>query len=715
MTQGGLLRRIQGLGQYKEIWLAGMLCLVLTLIIIPLKPWMIDFFVALNLLMSILIMVTAMYIKRVLDFAVFPAMLLVTTLFRIAISIATARLILSNTPKYYHAAAGLGKAQQVEHAKESAGHVVKTFGELVAANNAVIGIIMFIIIMVVQFVVVAQGAGRVSEVAARFTLDAMPGKQMAIDAEMQNRAITPEEAKQKREDLERESAFFGAMDGAMKFVKGDAIAGMVIVVVNIIGGLVIGGVMGGMAFGDAASTFTVLTIGQGLLEQIPSLLVAMAAGFLVTRGSTPNNLGAEIGGQLLQNPRSMAISAGMLALIGLAPGMPKLAMWGLAGALGMVAWSMTRKKKALLAAEVGEEIAGGEPTPADEISQSMLRTDAISLEVGPELARLADPEVNGELLTRLKDVRRRIAMEFGVIAPGVRVRPHPSLEPGGYQIRVKGDLVAEGHVYTTHVLGIGANLEVPGIDVEHTTDPIYGTPAVWIPEQYRGLGEQQGLQVFDAQDVVSTHVAEIVKQHLAELLTREEVAELLNMARQDSPMVVQELVPNMLALGQLRQVLQNLVKEQVPIKDLSTILNALADNAVYTKDPHTLTEHVRAALGRKICARYQSQDGLLRAFMLSPDAERAIQGAIQLNESGQVLMLDPQTSQAIQNNLGQALAENRGAILDPVIITPPKIRRHVKALLERNFSKIVVLSYSEIVAGVQIESLATIEAHQAVA
>ncbi|MCW2974489.1 MAG: flagellar biosynthesis protein FlhA, partial [Thermoleophilia bacterium] len=570
MTQGGLLRRIHGLGQYKEIWLAGLLCMVLTLIIIPLKPWMIDFFLALNLLMSILIMVTAMYIKRVLDFAVFPAMLLVTTLFRIAISIATARLILSNTPKYYHDAAGWGKEAQIEHAKTAAGHVVKSFGELVAANNAVIGIIMFIIIMVVQFVVVAQGAGRVSEVAARFTLDAMPGKQMAIDAEMQNRAITPEDAKQKREDLERESAFFGAMDGAMKFVKGDAIAGMVIVVVNIIGGLIIGGVMGGMAFGDAASTFTVLTIGQGLLEQIPSLMVAMAAGFLVTRGGTPNNLGAEIGGQLLQNSRSMAISAGILALIGAAPGMPKLAMWSLALALAVTAYMMAKKKKQLLIDEAGEEIAG-DATPQDEISQSMLRTDAISLEVGPELARLADPEVNGELLTRLKDVRRRIAMEFGVIAPGVRVRPHMSLDPGGYQIRVKGDLVAEGHVYTTHVLGIGADLDVPGIDVEHTTDPIYGTPAVWIPEQYANLGAQQGLQVFDAQDVVSTHVAEIVKQHLAELLTREEVAELLNMARQDSPMVVQELVPNMLALGQLRQVLQNLVKEQVPIKDLSTI------------------------------------------------------------------------------------------------------------------------------------------------
>ena len=710
MTQGGLLRRIQNLGQYKEIWLAALLMVVLTLIIIPLKPWMIDFFVAVNLLMSILIMVTAMYIKRVLDFAVFPAMLLVTTLFRIAISIATARMILSNTAPMYHEQSGSSE-QKIEHAKEAAGHVVKTFGELVAAGNAVIGIVMFLIIMVVQFVIVAQGAGRVSEVAARFTLDAMPGKQMAIDAEMNNRIITPEEAKQKREDLERESAFFGAMDGAMKFVKGDAIAGMVIVVVCIIGGLVIGGVMGGMPLGDAAKTFTVLTIGQGLLEQIPSLLIAMSAGFLVTRGGTSNNLGAEIGGQLMQNTRAMGISAVMLAIIGLAPGMPKIPMFTLAFALGGAAWYMNKQKKDALIAESGEDLAadGGQQ---EEISQAMLRTDAIALEVGPELARLADPDAGGgELLERLKHVRRRVAMEFGVIAPGVRVRPHPSLEPGQYQIRIKGDLVAEGDVLVTHQLGIGQDLDVPGVDVEHTTDPIYGTPAVWIPEQYANLGLQHGLQMFDAQDVVSTHVAEVVKQHLSELLTREEVAELLNMARQDAPMVVQELVPNMLALGQLRQVLQNLVRVQVPIKDLSTILNALADNAVYTKDPHALTEHVRAALGRKICARYQSPDGTLKAFMLSPDAERAIQNAIQLNETGQVLMLDPNTSQAIQNNLADALGRFRGQILDPVLITPPKIRRHVKALLERNFSKIVVLSYSEIVAGVQIDNLETIEPH----
>ncbi|MCW2923617.1 MAG: flagellar biosynthesis protein FlhA [Thermoleophilia bacterium] len=706
MTQGGLLRRFQNLGQYREVWLAGMLCVVLTLIIIPMPPIFIDFFVGVNLLMSILIMVTAMYISRVLDFAVFPAMLLVTTLFRISISIATARAILSKTAPLYHASGG-----DLEAAKLSAGHVVKTFGELVAAGNAVIGIVMFIIIMVVQFVIVAQGAGRVSEVAARFTLDAMPGKQMAIDAEMNNRIITPDEAKQKREDLERESAFFGAMDGAMKFVKGDAIAGMVIVVVNIIGGLIIGGVMGHMPLGDAASTFTVLTIGQGLLEQIPSLLVAMSAGFLVTRGGTSNNLGAEIGGQLMQNTRAMGISACILAFMALAPGMPKLILFPLAGLLGFTAWYLAKQKKAALVAETGEDLAA-DPSQQEEISQAMLRTDAIALEVGPELARLADPEAGGgELLERLKHVRRRVAMEFGVIAPGVRVRPHPSLEPGQYQIRIKGDLVAEGEVQVTHQLGIGQDLEVPGIDVEHTTDPIYGTPAVWIPAQYAALGEAHGLQMFDAQDVVSTHVAEVVKQHLAELLTREEVAELLNMARQDAPMVVQELVPNMLALGQLRQVLQNLVKEQVPIKDLSTILNALADNAVYTKDPHALTEHVRAALGRKICARYQSPDGTLKAFMLSPDAERAIQNAIQLNETGQVLMLDPNTSQAIQNNLADALGEFRGQILDPVLITPPKIRRHVKALLERNFSKIVVLSYSEIVAGVQIDNLRTIEPH----
>lgn len=359
----------------------------------------------------------------------------------------------------------------------------------------------------------------------------------------------------------------------------------------------------------------------------------------------------------------------------------------------------------------------------DEITAAMLHVDKIALELGPGLTSLANPDEVGTLFERLKDVRRRIALEFGVIAPGVMSRPHAYLDPGGYQIRICGDLVAEGHVLLDHVMAVGQERDERDVDlqtfsisggrIEHVVDPIYSAPAVWIPKSHEQEALDHGLQTFDAQDVVATHVAEVVKQHLAELLTREEVAELLNMARQDSPMVVQELVPNMLAIGQLRQVLQNLVREQIPVKDLSTILNALADNAVYTKDPHTLTEHVRQALGRRICSRYQSPDGMLRAFMLSPDAERAIQNAIQLNETGQVLMLDPTTSQAIQNNLAEALGRHRGSILDPVVVVPPKIRRHVKALLERHFAKIVVLSYSEIVMGVQVENLGMIEARPA--
>ena len=361
-----------------------------------------------------------------------------------------------------------------------------------------------------------------------------------------------------------------------------------------------------------------------------------------------------------------------------------------------------------------DEIAGPDDTEGERITQAMLHTDALVLEVGVELARRADPEVDeGELLERLRNVRRRVATEFGVIPPGVRVRPHDGLDPGQYRILVRGDLVAEGSVLVTHHLGIGPDFAVPGIDVIDTVDPIYGTQAVWIPEQYAALGQEHGLQMFDPEDVVATHVAETTRRHLAELLTREEVAELLNMARRDAPMVVQELVPNMLALGQLRQVLQNLVREQVPIKDLSTILNSLADHAVYTKDPHALTEHVRVGLGRRICARYQSPDGTLKAFVLSSDVERAIQNAIQLNETGQVLMLDPDTSQALQSNLADALDRHRGVTRDPVLVTPPKIRRHVRSLLERNFSAIVVLGSNEIAPGVQLETVETIELDRA--
>ncbi|MBC7643593.1 MAG: FHIPEP family type III secretion protein, partial [Thermoleophilia bacterium] len=598
----------------------------------------------------------------------------------------------------------------LDAAQGAAGEVIKSFGQLVTAGSLVIGLIMFIIITVVQFVVVAQGAGRVSEVAARFTLDAMPGKQMAIDAELNARIITPDEAKLKRADLEAESNFFGSMDGAMKFVKGHAIAGIIIVIVNLIGGLIIGGHMAHMPFGVAINTFSVLTIGQGLLEQIPALLISISAGMIVTRSASPKNLGSELGAQLVQSPRALGIASIIVALLGMVPHMPHLPLLALAAAVGATAFLIARKTKQS-AVELEGELGEAATSQPEEISQQMLRTDPISLEVGAALAELADPDKSGELLERLKQVRRRMAMDFGVIAPGVRVRPHAGLEPGAYQIRIKGDLVAEGDVMVTHLLGIGSDLDMLGDGVEHTTDPIYGTAAVWLPRHMEQQALEHGMQVFDPQDVVSTHVSEVIKKNLAELLTREEVAELLNMARQDAPTVVAELVPNLLALGQIRQVLQNLVKEQVPIKDLPTILNSLADQAMFTKDAFQLTEHVRTALGRKICQRYQATDGLIRAFILSPDAERTIQNSIQFVENSQQLMLDPNQSKALQNNLSEALQRHRGQYLDPVIVVNGRIRRHVKALLERNFANMVVLSYSEVVGGVQLENLETVELH----
>ncbi len=702
--QGGVLRQLSGLTRYKEAWLAMLLFCVLALIIIPMPPLAVDFFIAVNLTMAVVIVLISMYIRRALDFSVFPAMLLVTTLLRIAISIATTRLILKHTPEKWKS------THDINATLTAAGHVVKSFGELVAGGSLVIGLIMFIIITVVQFVVVAQGAGRVSEVAARFTLDAMPGKQMAIDAELNARIITPDEAKAKRADLEAESNFFGSMDGAMKFVKGDAIAGIVIVIVNLIGGLIMGVMVGGMSAGEAAKTFSVLSIGQGLLEQVPALLIAIASGMVVTRSASPNNMGSELGNQLLQSPRALGIAAVILTLLsvgvpGLAPALIPLAL-----IVGGTSWMLTRKSKKQ-AMDLAGELAEAGDTPQEEISQQMLRIDPVSLEVGQALADMANPELDGELLERLKHVRRRIAMEFGVIAPGVRVRPHNGIEPGRYQVRIKGDLVAEGEVLPGHLLAIGEDLDLPGVDYESTIDPIYNTPAIWVPASAQRIAEEHGLQVFDCQDVVTTHVAEIIKKNLAELLTREEVAELLNMARQDAPTVVAELVPNLLALGQIRQVLQNLVKEQVPIKDLPTILNALADQAIFTKDAFQLTEHVRAALARKICQRYQSPDGTLRAFVLDPNAEQTIQNSITFVENTQQLQLNPDSNRMLQGNISEALQRHRGQILDPIIVVNPRIRRHLKALLERNFANLVILGYSEIAPGVQVENLETITMH----
>jgi flagellar biosynthesis protein FlhA len=394
------------------------------------------------------------------------------------------------------------------------------------------------------------------------------------------------------------------------------------------------------------------------------------------------------------------------------PGL-RLPLLGLAGVVGFTAYWITRKSRKVemdLEGELGE----GSTAPEEEINQQMLRIDPIALEVGAELADLADPAKDGELLERLKHVRRRIAMEFGVIAPGVRVRPHLSLPPGAYQIRIKGDLVAEGEVQVTHLLGIGPPeaMERPGLDGEPTTDPIYETPAIWLPKHQEQLALEAGLQVFDPMDVVSTHVAEIIKKNLADLLTREEVAELLNMARQDAPTVLAELVPNMLGLGQIRQVLQGLVQEQVPIKDLPTILNALADQAMFVKDAPALTEHVRVALRRKICQRYQSGDGQLYAFTLSSEAERVIQNSIQFVDNAHQLMMDPNQKTIFLSNLSEAIQSHQGQILDPVMVVNPRIRKHVKKLTESTFGNLAVLSYAEIAPGVHVINLQAVDVHQ---
>lgn len=696
MLNSAFVKRLAGAGKYMELWLAALLFVILAMIVIPMPHQVIDVGIALNITISVLILMTAMYVTRVLDFSVFPAMLLVTTLLRIALSIASVRAILSHTAEEYH------KGGE-EAALGAAGNVIHAFGEFVTGGNAVIGIIIFIIITVVQFVIVAQGAGRVAEVAARFTLDAMPGKQMALDGEYNNRMITPEEYQEKRLELQAESDFYGSMDGAMKFVKGDAMAGILITLVSIIGGFVVGGLMGGMELGVAAKTFTVLSVGEGLVSQLPALLVSVSAGLVVTRAASPRNMGSELGAQLTQNPRALAISGVIIAALGSVPQMPNLALWTMAIACGGAAWFIDRKRKNVTGLD---DEMNSDGAPGEEIGASDLRVDQIQLEVGAELEALADPTLgNGVLLERLKEVRKRIAMEFGVIAPGVRVRAHHQLPDGGYQIRIKGDMVAEGHVLVTHELGVGQDLDVAGIDGEETQDPIFGTPALWVPAHQVDIAKEAGLQLFEALDVVATHVAEIIKQHLDELLTREEVQELLNMARQDNPTVVAELVPNLLTLGQIRLVLQNLVAEQVPVKDLGTILNALADQAYQTKDVFQLTEFVRAALGRKICQRYQSPDGSLRAFTLDPNVERQLVGSISLNETGQFLALDPDLSDKLHNNLAGAIQDHRHELYDVVILCQPKLRRFVKKLFERAFPKLVVMSYSEVVSGVHIENI----------
>ncbi len=673
---------------------------ILVFMVIPLPPFALDLLISFSITLALVILLVAMYVQKPLEFSVFPSVLLLATLFRLTLNIATTRAILL----YGHEGAS------------AAGNLIRAFGGFVVGGNYVVGLIVFAILVVINFAVITKGAGRIAEVAARFTLDAMPGKQMSIDADLNAGFITEQEARERRERLAREAEYYGAMDGANKFVRGDAVAGILITLINIFGGLAIGVFQKGMGFAAAAQNYTVLTVGDGLVSQIPALVISTAAGIIVSRAGNEASLGGEMASQILFHPRPLGMTAAVLFGFALVPGLPMLPLLTLSAGSGLLAWKLAaaRKRAALAAAE---ERASATASPDAEAFTAPPPVDLLAVEVGYGLIPLVDARQNGELLERIKAIRRQLALDLGLVLPPVHIQDNMQLNPGEYLILLKGNEVARAELMPQFYLALnpgGAEGELEGVA---TREPTYGLPATWIRESARETALAQGYTVVDAVTVLTTHFSETVRRHAHELLGRQDVQRMLEPLRQSHPKVVEELIPNLLSLGAVVRVLQNLLREQVPIRDLLQILETLADWAPLTKDPDALTEHVRRALARTITRLHASTDGTISAITLGADTEQALLEALQRGEAGRVLAIDPGTAKRMMNRLGRQIERAAARNVQPVVLCSAAVRPAFKRLVDRFLPNLSVLSYEEILNSVEIRSIGSVElsdAHEAI-
>lgn len=673
------------MGKYGDIIAIGIVGIIL-MIIIPLPSIMLDVMLTLNISLSIVIFLITMYIKEPLEFSVFPTMLLITTLFRISLNFSSTRLIL-----------GTGEA----------GDVIDTFGNFVTGGNMVVGIVMFLILVVVQFMVITKGSERVAEVAARFTLDAMPGKQMAIDADLNSGLINDQQAKERRKKVQREADFYGAMDGASKFVKGDAIAGIIITIINISAGFFIGMFQMELSAGEAANKFMILTIGDGLVNQVPALFISVAAGMVVTRAASESNLGTDIIKQLFSQPKTLYFASAILfilAFIGLPP-VPNII---LAAILSFVAYTL---QKTLKESEREEEIKA-QDVEVEEIRKpenvmTLLQVDPIELEFGYGIIPLADANQGGDLLDRVVMIRRQCALDLGMIVPVIRLRDNIQLKPNEYIIKIKGIEVAMGELMFDHYMAMNpgtADIELEGIK---TIEPAFGLPAVWISEDQKERAEMLGYTVVDPPSIVATHLTEIVKIHAHELLGRQDIQKLVDNLRESYPALVDEVVPKMLSIGEIQKVLANLLKESVSIRDMVTIMETLADYAPMTKDPDMLTEYVRQALRRSITKRFII-DNKAKVITLDAALEQSIMDAVQQTEYGAYLNLDPQKIQDIYNSLSREIQKFSNIGEQPLVLASPVVRIYFKKLTEQVAPGLTVLSYNELDPAVEVQSIGVV-------
>jgi flagellar biosynthesis protein FlhA len=665
---------------------------VLAVMLIPLPPLLLDLLLTSNLALSLLTLLIGMYILRPLDFSVFPSLLLLLTLFRLSLNVASTRLILLRGSE----------------GPQAAGQVIHAFGLFVVGGSYVVGAVVFLILVVIQFVVITKGAGRIAEVAARFTLDAMPGKQLAIDADLNAGLVSEADARARRREIAREADFYGAMDGASKFVRGDAIAGIIITAVNIVGGLIIGVLQQHMEILDAVTTYSLLTIGDGLVTQIPALIVSTAAGLVVTRAASDSELAVMVQRQFTGHHRALAITAASLLILGLIPGLPGTPFLVLAAVTGGVAYHGAREKQQGKTADtLAAPVAAG-----PEKVEKLLALDPLELEVGYSLIPLVDPGQGGDLLERVRLVRRQFATDLGFVVPPVRIRDNLQLKPAVYAVKIRGQVVARGEVMSGHYLAMNPGTATGSLAGVSTTEPTFGLPAQWVAADERERAQVMGYTVVDPSSVITTHLTETIRRHARDLLVRQEVQALVDLLKPTHPSVVDTLLPNLLPLGTVQKVLQNLLAESVSIRDLALILEVLADAAPATKDPVLLTEYVRQALRRAICRELATADGLLKVFTLNPAVEQQLADGLADGDQGRYLALEPRAAQrlieAIARTIGQGVPDGT-----PVLLCTPAIRPHLKRLTERYLPHLAVLSYNEIGPEVTLKALAMVEAEDA--
>ena len=707
---GTMRKKVQS---YSDIGVALLMVLIIIMMVVPLPTWLIDILLAMNITLGVVTLLVTFYVKRALDLSIFPTLLLISTLFRLSLNVSTTRLILLYG---------------------NAGELINAFGNFVVGGNYVVGIIMFLILVIIQMLVITKGAERVAEVAARFTLDAMPGKQMSIDADLNSGLIDEQGAKQRRQDIQREADFYGAMDGASKFVKGDAIAGLIITTINIIGGLSIGIFMRGMDAAGAAAHYSLLTVGDGLVGQIPALLMSTAMGVIVTRAAASSELGPDLINSFTRYPRPLYIASAMLMSLGIIPGLPTVPFVTLSFLMGALGYTVSREanvqsitaeeqgagtpqaQSAQAGAGAGTAAPGApsaeqpkaEPVSPDDVMK-LLTVEPMEAEIGYAIIPLIDPAQGGDMLDRIGTIRKQMALEMGIVVPPIRIRDNIQIKPTEYILRVKGAEAGRGELLPDHYLAMntgGVEEDLIGVP---TKEPAFGLPALWISPDLRDKAEAMGYTVVDAPSVLATHLSEVIRKNGAELLTRQEVQKLTDMVKETAPAVISELLAS-LTLGEIQKVLQNLIREQIPIRDLVTIFEALADYGKMSRSVDFLTERARESLARLISLKIQGPDGIITAFTLSPNWEQKIMAGVDGDLTrGWQLNLDPREVQKMISAISRAMEELVVKNLPPVLLVHPDVRLIVRRLIEGSISNIFVVSYNEVVHGVQIKTAGMVE------